>query len=176
MKSTRVPRGPRRRQSKHSCSRCVMVLTRSVRPDTLRRLSELDDAPATRGRNPTAEIQTRDCPARGRPNRWKSCSPRGQIRMTDKTPEQIADELLAKAGIGKVHTPKANGAARHIPWQDHVFTAAQLRLRTFPSHLLCRARPAPGRPKHYRWPSRNREILARPRCLHCRRIRSILSR
>ena len=29
--------------------------------------------------------------------------------------------------------PKANGAARHIPWQNHVFTAAQLRLRTFPS-------------------------------------------
>ena len=53
--------------------------------------------------------------------------------MTDKTPEQIADELMAKAGIGKVRMPKANGAARHIPWQNHVFTAAQLRLRTFPS-------------------------------------------
>ncbi len=55
--------------------------------------------------------------------------------MTDKTAEQIADELLEKAGFRKAHTAKAGavGAARHVPWQNHVFTAAQLRLRTFPS-------------------------------------------
>ena len=89
--------------------------------DTLRRLCELDDAQLRAVVIRLQRFKAR-LPSRGRPNRSKSCSPRGAIPMIDKTPEQIADELMAKAGIGK-------GAARHIktPWPERLTLATSWR-------------------------------------------------